>query len=119
MKLDLSCFEFKINALCIWPNGAKKILETIVEILQEEQKGDLKVQYESIEGIDESEDTKYDLIYEKAQVLLQTKTSELDQEKFDEVFDDMVYNHPYNGVFWQDQNAQFCRKTWFIMEFKI
>ncbi len=83
VELDLSCFEFKLLALCIWPNGAKEVLKTVVEILKEYQGEDLKEQ---------------DMICKKAEDMLKTSSSALDREKFDEIFDYMIDHHSYEGA---------------------
>lgn len=97
VELDLSCFEFKIHALCNWPNGAGKVLETVVEILKRCQEENLEDQDKPAEN--DLDDDECDSVFKKTQVLLQTKTSELDQEKFDEVFDYMIRSHTSQGAF--------------------
>ena len=97
VELDLSCFEFKINAFCTWPNGAKEVLETVVGILKEGQEANFEEQQKTMENdLDNDECFTF---YQKAQVLLRTETSVLDQGMFDEVFDYMIHSHTCTGVF--------------------
>lgn len=97
VELDLSCFEFKINAFCTWPNGAKEVLETVVGILKECQGENFENQCNPAEkDLDNDECLAF---YKKAQVLLRTETSVLDQEKFDEVFDYMIRSNSCKGLF--------------------
>lgn len=96
VTLDLSCFEFKIIALCIWPDGAKKILETVVQILKEQQGEDFEERYNSAEESCDSDDDDCHSFYKKAQVLLNTNTSAPDREKFDKVFNYMICSHSYD-----------------------